>query len=41
VRESPAGKDVNTEDEEAKTLEAVTRRQPVKKQQSEKTYFEL
>jgi hypothetical protein len=37
VRESPASKDVNTEAEEATELEAVTRRQPVKIQQSEKT----
>jgi hypothetical protein len=36
VRESPASKDVNTEAEEATTLEAVTRRQPVKIQQTEK-----
>jgi hypothetical protein len=37
VRQSPASKDVNTEAEEATTLEAVIRRQPVKIQQSEKT----
>jgi hypothetical protein len=37
VRESPATKEVNTEAEEATTLQAVTRRQPVKIQQSEKT----
>jgi hypothetical protein len=30
VRQSPASKDVNTEAEEARALEAVTRRQPVK-----------
>jgi hypothetical protein len=30
VRHSLTSKDVNTEDEEATTLEAVTRRQPVK-----------
>jgi hypothetical protein len=30
VRQSPASKYMNTEDEEAKALEAVTRRQPVK-----------
>jgi hypothetical protein len=28
---------VNTEDEEARALEAITRQQPVKKQQTEKT----
>jgi hypothetical protein len=32
-----ASKDVNTETEEATALEAVTRRQPVKTQQTEKT----
>jgi hypothetical protein len=37
VRESPASKDVNMEAEEATTLEAVTRRQPVKKQRTGKT----
>jgi hypothetical protein len=37
VRQSPASKDVNTEAEEATALEAVTRRQPVKLQQTEKT----
>jgi hypothetical protein len=37
VRQSPASKDVNTEDEEAAALEAITRRQPVKIQQTEKT----
>jgi hypothetical protein len=36
VRHSPAGKDVNTEFEEATALEAVTRRQQVKIQQAEK-----
>jgi hypothetical protein len=35
VRQSMANNDVDTEDEEATTLEAVTRRQPVKKQQTE------
>jgi hypothetical protein len=30
VRQSPAGKDVNTEAEEVATLEAVTRPPPVK-----------
>jgi hypothetical protein len=37
VRLSPATNDVNTESEEATALEAVTRRQPVKIQQTEKT----
>jgi hypothetical protein len=36
-----AGKDVNTEAEEATALEAVTRRQPVKLQQTEKTSYVL
>jgi hypothetical protein len=36
VRESPASKDVNTEAKEATALEAVTSRQPVKIQQTEK-----
>jgi hypothetical protein len=36
VRYSPASKDVNTKDE-ATALEAVTRRQPVKIEQTEKT----
>jgi hypothetical protein len=35
--ETFANKDVNTETEEATALEAVTRRQPVKTQQTEKT----
>jgi hypothetical protein len=34
VRQSPASKDVNTEGEEATALEAVTRRQPVKIEQT-------
>jgi hypothetical protein len=34
VRQSPASKDVNTEAEEATALEAVTRRQPVKMEQT-------
>jgi hypothetical protein len=38
VRESPASKDVNTEDEEATALEAVTRRQPVMIEQTEQTW---
>jgi hypothetical protein len=33
----PGNKGVNTEAEEAKALEAVTRRQPVKIQQNERT----
>jgi hypothetical protein len=37
VRQSPASKDVETEAEEATALEAVTRRQPVKIQQTVKT----
>jgi hypothetical protein len=36
VRQSPASKNMNTEAEEATALEAVTRRQPVKIQQTEK-----
>jgi hypothetical protein len=36
-RQSPTSKDVNTEAEEATALEAATRRQPVKIQQTEKT----
>jgi hypothetical protein len=35
VRQSPASKDVNTGAEESTGLEAVTRRQPVKIQQTE------
>jgi hypothetical protein len=37
MRQSPSSKDVNTKAEEATALEAVTRRQPVKIQQTEKT----
>jgi hypothetical protein len=37
VRQSPTSKDVNTEAEYATALKAVTRRQPVKTQQAEKT----
>jgi hypothetical protein len=37
VRQSPASKDVSTEAEEATGLEAVTRPQPVKINQTEKT----
>jgi hypothetical protein len=36
VRQSLVSKDVNMEAEEAAALEAVTRRQPVKIQQTEK-----
>jgi hypothetical protein len=36
-RHSPASKDVNTEAEEGTVLEAVTRRYPVKIQQTERT----
>jgi hypothetical protein len=36
VSQSPASKDVYTEAKEATALEAVTRRQPVKIQQTEK-----
>jgi hypothetical protein len=39
--ESPVSKEVNTEAEEATALEAVTRRQPVKIQQTENTYCVL
>jgi hypothetical protein len=41
VRQSLAIKDVNMEAEEATVLEAVTRRQPVKIQQTEKTLYVL
>jgi hypothetical protein len=41
VRQSPASKDVNTEAEEPAALEPVTRRQPVKIQQTEKTSYVL
>jgi hypothetical protein len=37
VRKSSASKNVNTEAEEPTVLEAVTRRQPLKIQQTEKT----
>jgi hypothetical protein len=37
MRQSPASKDVNTEAEETSVLEAVTKQQPVKTQQTEKT----
>jgi hypothetical protein len=41
MRQSPASKDVNTEAEEVTALEADTRRQPVKTQQTEKRYYLL
>jgi hypothetical protein len=41
VRQSPASEDVNMETDEATELEAVTRRQPVKIQQTEKTSYLL
>jgi hypothetical protein len=41
VRLSPASKDVNREAEEATALEAVTRRQPMKIEQTEKTSYVL
>jgi hypothetical protein len=37
VRQSPAIKDMKTEGQEATALEAVTRRQPVKVQPTDKT----
>jgi hypothetical protein len=41
MRQLPASKGVNTEAEEAKALEAVTRQQPVKIQLTEKIYCVL
>jgi hypothetical protein len=41
VRESSASKDVNMDAEQATALEAITRRQPVKIQQTEKTSYVL
>jgi hypothetical protein len=41
MRQSPANKNVNAEDHGATALEAVTRRQPVKRQQTEKTSYVL
>jgi hypothetical protein len=41
VKQSPASKDVNIEAEGATALEAVTRRKPVKIQQTEKTSYVL
>jgi hypothetical protein len=37
MRQSPASKDVNMEVENSTALEAVTRQQPVKIEQTEKT----
>jgi hypothetical protein len=37
VRQLPASKDVNTETKEIKAFKAVTKQQPVKIRQSEKT----
>jgi hypothetical protein len=37
VRQSSASKDMSTEAEEITAMEAVTRRQPMKRQQTEKT----
>jgi hypothetical protein len=41
VRESPASKDVNAEAEERTALVPVTRRQPVRIQQTEKSWCVL
>jgi hypothetical protein len=41
VRQSSPSKGMNTEAEEATALEAVTRRQPVKIQQTEETSYVL
>jgi hypothetical protein len=41
VRQSPASKSVNTEAEGATVLEAVTRRQPVETEQTEKISYVL
>jgi hypothetical protein len=41
VRQTPDSKDVNTETEEATTLEAVIRQQPLKMQQTEKASYVL
>jgi hypothetical protein len=37
MRQSPSGKDVNTEAEESTALEAVTKKRPVNTQQTVKT----
>jgi hypothetical protein len=41
VRQSPTAKYVNAEGEEATALKAVTKQQPVKVQQTEKTSYVL
>jgi hypothetical protein len=41
VRRSSASKDVTTDAEEATVLEAVTKHQPMKIQQTEKTLYVL
>jgi hypothetical protein len=41
MTQSPASKNVNTGAEEATALKAVTRRQPVKIRQTEKTSYVL
>jgi hypothetical protein len=41
VRQLPASKDMNMEAEEATALEAITRRQPAKIQQTEKILYVL
>jgi hypothetical protein len=41
VRKSPASKDLSTEAEEVTALKDVTRRQPVKVQQTEKISYLL
>jgi hypothetical protein len=41
VRQSPASEDVNMDSEETTALEAVTRRQPAKEKQTEKTSYVL
>jgi hypothetical protein len=41
MRKFPASKDVNNEAEEATALKAVTRRQPVKIQETENTSYVL
>jgi hypothetical protein len=41
VRQSPASKDVNTQAEVVMAFEAFIRQQPVKIQQTEKTFYVL
>jgi hypothetical protein len=41
MRQTPASKDVNTDADEAVAFEDVTRRQPVKIQQTEKNSYVL